>query len=159
MPALVVNSLTGPNGPVRYITTNGNHRTAALQALNVPVVLAEIDFIQPPYRSYVPHSGDEFNTVIAFLRWLDAKGAIRLSAGPIGRGHLSGVFRVADTPAPWLLGHPADAILALNIYETITGRPLKEIGGMHTAELRAEWRHVPKPEPVDDVTILSPSAT
>jgi hypothetical protein len=144
LPCIVVESFPGPNGPVRVITANGNHRTAALQALDVPLVLAEITYVVPPYRLDT-HPTAGWDDTRRFVGWLAEHGAVRLSARPFGQTRFSRVIRVAEAPAPWLVGHPTDAITALDVYEMMTGRRLTRVGGVRVSELRSRWSGIAKP--------------
>ncbi len=156
LPCIVVDSFPGPNGPVRVVTTNGNHRTVALQALEAPLVLAEITYVVPPYR-FDTHPTLGWDDTWRFVCWLAEHNAVRLSARPLGQTRFSRVIRVADTPAPWLVAHPADAFVALDAYQTITGRPLTRVGGVRVSELRSRWSGVARPIDEERITAIASS--
>ena len=135
---IVVNSFLGPLGPVRPIAVNGNHRTLALEALGVPAVLAELQPYAPPYRCEL-HDGDEFESALPFLRWLDDRGGIRLASRPVVWSYFGPEVRVAEAQAPWILAPPWRAFEALDAYEVLKGRRLDVIGHMSVTELRRTW--------------------
>lgn len=144
-PTIVVWSVPGPLGPIRPITLNGNHRTIALRALGVPVVLAEVRPWVPPYRCRV-RSEREWHRTWPFLEWLHEHGAIRLSPRPVVETGAPCGFtreiRVSDAPAPWLLAPPRCAVRALEVYEALKGARIEHVGRLNTSLLRGRWSHI-----------------
>jgi len=137
---IVLWSVPGPLGPVRPISVNGLHRSVVLQSLKLPVVLAEMRQWEPPYRFRVRPDGD-WDAVWAFFERLDAQSAIRLSRRPIVEISVGGEsfgrdIRVADAPAPWLLGDESRVRTALAAYEELKGRRVRRIGRMDADDLR-----------------------
>ena len=141
VPAVVADSIPGPFGPVRPIGVNGNHRTLALEAIEVPVLLCQVHRFKAPYRCKF-HEDDDWPRTLSFLRWLEARQVLRLSARPIVREDPWVWLRVADATVPWLAAPPRDALGALRAYQEFYRRPLLRIGSLDTASLEREWRSV-----------------
>jgi hypothetical protein len=137
---IVVSSIPGPFGPIRQITTNGNHRSMAFEALECPLVLAEVHYDRPPYRITYREEDDDWATTKSFLRWQGERGALRLSSRPVVRHGPYLELRIAEATTPWLATSPHDAMAALNAYERFWGRKLKTVGPLDIAELRRTWK-------------------
>jgi len=148
MPAIIVNSYAGPNGPIRPIAVNGNHRTLAAEALGAPIVLALIQGYPPPYRAVLFH-WDDWAETLRFFRWLESEGALRMSPRQVLRNGVETIIRVADTPAPWLLAPPGDAIQALDVYERFWRRRVERIGDLDPRRLKRVWGGVEPTRPRD----------
>jgi hypothetical protein len=137
-PAVVVNSIPGPWGPVRPVTVNGNHRTLAFEALGAPLILAKVHSFRPPYRIQMDRQ-DDWPTTLEFLRWLASFDVVRLSSRAVVREGESVHLRVAEAPVPWLAAPPRDAWAALTAYEAFYGRPVERFGRLDRRELERQW--------------------
>lgn len=143
---IVVSSFAGPLGPIRLITTNGNHRSMAFDALGCPVVLAEVSDVSPPYRIRYNEADDDWKTTRDFLKWQEERGALRFSSRSVVRdgGHLE--LRVAEAATPWLTASPREAFAALDAYERFWDRKLDTVGPLLVAELRQDWKSAARRE-------------
>ena len=142
LPCVVVDSMAGPLGPVRAISTNGNHRTLAFEALGATIVLAEVRNYDPPYRMTFSDEHDDWQTTLDFLRWLEAHDVVRLSRDPVLRDGAWITLRIADAAAPWLAASPSEALAALDAYEGVHHEKIERIGQMDTKLLRRQWQAV-----------------
>ena len=138
-PCVVVDSLDGPFGPIRQITVNGNHRTLALEALGVPLAMAEVRTYVGPY-SVTFGQEDDWSTALAFLRWLEARGVLRMSSRAVHRVGYWVELRIAEAPTPWLAASPHDALKALIAYEAFFGRKVQGFGHVDRGVLLRTWR-------------------
>ena len=112
VPAVVADSIPGPFRPVRPIGVNGNHRTLALEAIEAPLILCQVHRFKALYRCKF-HEDDDWPWTLSFLRWLEARQVLRLSARPIAGEDPWVWLRVADATIPWLAAPPSDALGAL----------------------------------------------
>jgi hypothetical protein len=158
LPSVVVDSLGGPFGSIRQISVNGNHRTLALEALGVPLVMAEVRRCVGPY-SITFGEDDDWPTAMAFLRWLEARQALRMSRRAVHREENWVVLRVAEAPTPWLAASPHDAFKALAAYEAFFSRKVQGFGHVDRALLLRTWRSsasTSQRKPVQVVTVTVP---
>lgn len=139
---IVVSSFPGPLGPIRPITTNGNHRSMAFDALKAPVVLAEVREERPPYRICYDDNDDDWETTKEFLAWQQDRGALRLSSRPVVREGRYLEIRIAEAETPWLATSPHEAFAALDAYERFWDQKLERVGPLEVAELRRTWKSV-----------------
>lgn len=143
---IVVSSFAGPLGPIRAITTNGNHRSMAFESLGCPVVLAEVYELSPPYRIEYNEAEDDWKTTREFLRWQERRGALRLSSRAVVRTDRYLELRIADAPTPWLAASPREAFAALDAYEKFWGQKIETVGPLDVAELRRTWKFAARTE-------------
>jgi hypothetical protein len=135
---IVVSSFPGPLGAIRQITTNGNHRSMAFEALRSPLVLAEILDERPPYRITYDED-DDWETTRDFLNWQAEKGILRMSTRPVVRDSRRVELRIAEAETPWLAASPREALAALKAHEKFWALRLNNIGSLSVAELRRVW--------------------
>ncbi len=157
-PAVVVNSIPGPFGPVRPITENGNHRTLVLEALSVPLVLAKVHQFKAPYRCRVRRASD-WKTTRAFLRWLESFKVVRLSSRWVVKDDEWVYFRIAEAECPWLASTPHEAFVALEAYERLYDHRIDRFGDLGRDQLEREWHSVADDQrPVaDHASTLAPA--
>jgi len=143
---ICVSSIAGPWGQVRPIGTNGNHRSMAFEALECPVVLAEIYEDRPPCRITYSEDDDDWQTTVDFLKWQQERGLLRLSSRSIVRegGRLE--IRIADADVPWLVASPREAFAALDAYERFWGKEIETIGHLRVSDLRQTWKSAARRE-------------
>jgi hypothetical protein len=156
-PNVVVDSLGGPFGPIRQISVNGNHRTLALEALEVPLAMAEVRTYVGPYAITL-REDDDWPTVLAFLRWLEEGQVLWMSRRAIQREGPWVTLRVAKAPTPWLAASPHDALKALGAYEAFFGHRVPGFAHLDRALLLRTWRSAAgtsqrKPVEVTTVTV------
>jgi hypothetical protein len=154
-PNVVVDSIGGPFGPIRQVSVNGNHRTLALEALGVPLAMAEVRTFVGPY-SITFGEDDDWSTALEFLRWLEERRALRMSRRAVRRSGYWVELRVAEAPTPWLAGSPHDALRALDAYESFFGRRVEGFARVDRASLLRNWRSVAttsQRNPVEVVTV------
>jgi len=140
-PAVVVNSMPGPFGPVRTITVNGNHRTLIFEAVGAPLILAKVHRYRSPYRCKL-RLEDDWRTTLVFLRWLESFKVLRLSSRAVVSKDPWVYLRVAEAPIPWLAASPQDALAALATYEQFYGRRIERIGPLDRRLLQRQWGSV-----------------
>ena len=143
---IVVSSFAGPLGPIRTITTNGNHRSMAFHALGCPVVLAEVDDEGPPYRITYNEDDDDWETTRDFLKWQEERGALRFSSRSVVRDGGRLELRVAEAVTPWLAASPREAFAALDAYERFWDQKLETVGPLLVTELRRNWKSAARRE-------------
>jgi hypothetical protein len=143
---ICVSSIAGPLGPIRPIGTNGNHRSMAFDALECPVVLAEMYEESPPYQITYNESEDDWRITRDFLKWQGERNSLRLSSRSVVRdgGYLE--LRVAEAGAPWLAASPREAFAALDAYERFWDQKLETIGPLLVSELRQTWKSAARRE-------------
>jgi len=142
-PGVVADSIPGPFGPVRPISVNGNHRTLVFDALEAPLILAEVHRSRPPYRCKF-HQDDDWRTTLSFLRWLESCKVLRLSSHPFVRTGPWVYLRIAEAPTPWLAASPGDALAASSAYEQFYRRRIERIGQLDLRLLRQQWGSTPE---------------
>jgi hypothetical protein len=159
-PCVVVDSLGGPFGPIRQITVNGNHRTLALEALRIPLAMAEVRTYVGPY-SITFGQEDDWSTALAFLRWLEERQVLRMSRRAVHREGYWIELRVVQAPTPWLAASPYDALEALAAYELFFGRKVEGFGQIDRALLLRTWgssASTPQRKPIEVTTVTVPAS-
>ncbi|MCX2966242.1 hypothetical protein [Gordonia aquimaris] len=117
----------GPDaGWVYVVSVNGNHRLAALAALDVPCVLAEVTPVFGPFDAEL--DGAQRKRTRRYLRLLHTFGVA--ASDP---AHEWAASTIA-TEWPSLLTDPDSAVTSLNALERLTGTRADKIG-----ELPREW--------------------
>jgi hypothetical protein len=137
---------------------NGNHRTLALEALGVPLAMAEVRTFVGPY-SITFGEDDDWSTALEFLRWLEERHALRMSTRAVHRSGYWIELRVAEATTPWLASSPYDALRALAAYEAFFGRKVEGFGQVDRARLLRTWQSTARNsqrKPVEVITITVP---
>lgn len=113
---LVLVTTSTPHGLVHRVTTNGNHRAAAIRAAGFPVALAQITLQQAPWK--IPR----FSYAERLYRLLYRSGVISDYRRGDDDDYLQDLVE-ADGLAPWLLDveNPGDARANFHAYEQAFG--------------------------------------
>jgi hypothetical protein len=143
---ICVSSIAGPLGPIRPIGTNGNHRSMAFDALDCPVVLAELWEESPPYQITYNEADDNWAMTRDFLKWQEERGALRFSSRSVVRDGAYLELRVAEAATPWMAASPREAFAALDAYERFWDQKLEMVGPLDVAELRGKWKAAARTE-------------
>ncbi|AYF78135.1 hypothetical protein D7D52_34765 [Nocardia yunnanensis] len=117
-PAIQVEAWKLPIGPLFRIETSGNHRLAALAALAVPCVLAEVRLHTGLFDTSQTSNLDEMDEIEAYRRLLQTFEIASFT----DTGMLA-VHGIA-TRWPMLIRDPETAVKSLTAVEQITGAPI-----------------------------------
>ena len=116
-PAIQVEAWNMPIGPLFRIETNGNHRLAALAAIGVPCVLAEVRIHTGCFDTSPRFGSDQDEKIERYRRLLQTFGIASFSdTGPMAAFGIS-------TRWPILIRDPESAVNSLAAAERLTGGP------------------------------------
>ncbi|NKY53973.1 hypothetical protein [Nocardia vermiculata] len=117
-PAIQVEAWDTPAGPLFRIETNGNHRVAALAALAVPCVLAEVRLHTGLFDTSPTADLDQMDDIDRYRRLLHTFGVAAFSdTGMMGAFAISSRW-------PILIRDPESAVKSLTSMEQIIGSPI-----------------------------------
>jgi hypothetical protein len=124
MPMLDLQGWQTPLGAVFRVDTNGNHRLAALAALGVPCVLAEVTWCYGPFDGTTGTNMKDDDRLSAYRVLLHSFGVASFP-DPLNivRNH-TGII----TDWPILISTPEAAVTSLDAMEAIAGCTVEEIG-------------------------------